>query len=329
MELDYSRLTFSLRVHVVFGKVTDGQNIVQEIENCAVDGKSRPLNDIIISDCGCIDVQQGKRFNVSRTFQSDSSSTVESDVDEEEKETKRKKKSKKQRKEKKKKKKDDSKELMKEKEDGEESENESEVECSIKPGEVPEIPSYKFLSRGERKELGETNQHRRHDDGDRRKDRRDWDRNRSWNLDKDGRIIKGRGNVVYSASTFRRSRSRTPPHWKKELSRLKPLKPDDKSRDRRDHDRHRDHRERDYSEVAKSERIQKDEKIDLNLAAENESSDGSSTPERIPRIQSCVYRVDNSHKSKKNDDEEKICTFQESSGENKSSPNPLIEQVEV
>lgn len=46
-------------MHVVFGKVIEGQNVVMEIENCAVDGKSRPLNDIIIKDCGCIDIPQG------------------------------------------------------------------------------------------------------------------------------------------------------------------------------------------------------------------------------------------------------------------------------
>lgn len=38
----------------MFGEVVFGQDIITSIENSAVDAKSRPQEDIIISDCGVI-----------------------------------------------------------------------------------------------------------------------------------------------------------------------------------------------------------------------------------------------------------------------------------
>lgn len=40
------------RIHVVFGHVLQGQDIVSEIENQKVDDESRPLVDVKISNCG-------------------------------------------------------------------------------------------------------------------------------------------------------------------------------------------------------------------------------------------------------------------------------------
>ena len=40
------------RIHVVFGHVLQGQDVVSEIENQKVDDKSRPLVDVKISNCG-------------------------------------------------------------------------------------------------------------------------------------------------------------------------------------------------------------------------------------------------------------------------------------
>ena len=42
----------SCRIHVVFGHVLQGQDVVSEIENQKVDDKSRPLVDVKISNCG-------------------------------------------------------------------------------------------------------------------------------------------------------------------------------------------------------------------------------------------------------------------------------------
>lgn len=39
-------------VHVVFGRVISGQDVVSEIEQLKVNPKSRPLADVMISNCG-------------------------------------------------------------------------------------------------------------------------------------------------------------------------------------------------------------------------------------------------------------------------------------
>jgi len=40
------------RVHVVFGHVIEGQDVVKEVERQKVDENSRPLSDIRIASCG-------------------------------------------------------------------------------------------------------------------------------------------------------------------------------------------------------------------------------------------------------------------------------------
>lgn len=146
-----------------------------------------------------------------------------------------------------------------------------------------------------------------------RRDRRDWEiaRHRSYNTDRDGRVIKGRGNMVYSASNFRRSRSRTPPHWKKELVRLKPLNPktDDKYEEYKDtSSRYTSsrHLARDIS--------QKCEKLNSELISDTSGSEDCSSPERVNRIQSCVYRVDHSQKIQR----DRTKTPEKESGKQKS-----------
>ena len=43
---------FRFRVHVVFGKVVDGIEVVQNIESIPVTELSRPVQDVKISNCG-------------------------------------------------------------------------------------------------------------------------------------------------------------------------------------------------------------------------------------------------------------------------------------
>lgn len=39
-------------MHVVFGHVLQGQEVVTQIENQVIDEKSRPINDVKVSNCG-------------------------------------------------------------------------------------------------------------------------------------------------------------------------------------------------------------------------------------------------------------------------------------
>nr|XP_033775878.1 peptidyl-prolyl cis-trans isomerase B [Geotrypetes seraphini] len=44
--------------HVVFGKVLTGMEIVQKIENTKTDSRDKPLKDVVIVDCGKIEVEK-------------------------------------------------------------------------------------------------------------------------------------------------------------------------------------------------------------------------------------------------------------------------------
>ena len=38
--------------HVVFGKVVDGMEVIRKVENTRIRGESRPVNDVVIAQCG-------------------------------------------------------------------------------------------------------------------------------------------------------------------------------------------------------------------------------------------------------------------------------------
>jgi peptidyl-prolyl isomerase G (cyclophilin G) len=80
-------------IHVVFGHVLSGQDLIREIESLEIDKSSRPLEDVIISNCGQLvmqlkakkkaekkDKKHGKRrkFSASSDSSSSSSSTSSS-----------------------------------------------------------------------------------------------------------------------------------------------------------------------------------------------------------------------------------------------------------
>jgi len=46
--------------HVVFGKVINGYDVVEKIEQCEKGANDKPVADVIIADCGEIEVTEEK-----------------------------------------------------------------------------------------------------------------------------------------------------------------------------------------------------------------------------------------------------------------------------
>ncbi|KAE8617398.1 hypothetical protein XENTR_v10009060 [Xenopus tropicalis] len=44
--------------HVVFGKILEGKDVVEKIESTKTDGRDKPLKDVVIADCGTIEVEK-------------------------------------------------------------------------------------------------------------------------------------------------------------------------------------------------------------------------------------------------------------------------------
>ncbi|XP_059611175.1 peptidyl-prolyl cis-trans isomerase G [Phlebotomus argentipes] len=207
-------------VHVVFGHVVSGQDLVTQLEQLPVDRNSRPLQDATITNCGEL-VRQIKAKKVKKKKVVSSESEEESDSDESTvKSKKKKKKDKKERK-------DDS------VEEGELEESEQSLFplTKIDPKEIPDV-SNKFLMRevaAKEKDDGdksEDDDDDEDDDKDRKRRNERGQRNFGWSkkrvpLSRSGRAIKGRGVFRYRTPSRSRSRSRsvTPPHWKQAQKR--------------------------------------------------------------------------------------------------------------
>nr|XP_054751766.1 NK-tumor recognition protein-like [Lytechinus pictus] len=202
-------------IHVVFGSVLQGQDVVSQVENTRTDAKNRPLTDIRITNCGelvlKVKPKESKKKKQAASEGSDSdpsedssdndsstTTTDSSETDSEEKRRKRKKYRRKLRKPsagRKEKKKKRKKKMKKEDEVvWETKEVKSELShVTINPEEIPEIPTNRFLMRGmPEKEKEESNQQLQH----------------QRSVDAFGRKIKGRGQVRY--------RMGNPPHWRAE-----------------------------------------------------------------------------------------------------------------
>ncbi|XP_071959674.1 peptidyl-prolyl cis-trans isomerase B-like isoform X2 [Antedon mediterranea] len=44
--------------HVVFGKIIDGMDLVKKIENIKTDSSDKPYKDVLVSDCGVLEVDE-------------------------------------------------------------------------------------------------------------------------------------------------------------------------------------------------------------------------------------------------------------------------------
>lgn len=248
-------------VHVVFGEVISGKEVIQEIEELQVDKKNRPLQDARIVKCGEL-VPKKKKAESSDDESSSSSS------DEEEKLKK------KMKKEKKKAKKAAKKAQKSEKEEGEieDGEHHPLVQLtSIDPDTIPDVPSNRFLDRNP-EPLNENYKDR--DEPARRQER-----------SVGGKKIKGRGTMMFrrdrsrsrsrsrSGGRRRRSRSRsrsregrrrdrsgTPPHWRQAEKRtisLAEYQRNKKAEERKEEERNRrekERRERHLARKAEDER---------------------------------------------------------------------------
>ncbi|XP_011173499.1 peptidyl-prolyl cis-trans isomerase cyp11 [Solenopsis invicta] len=188
-------------VHVVFGEVVSGQEIVTHIEGLPVDRMSRPLQDAKVVNCGELIL---KLKSKAKKREAKQSSSADSESDSYADKAKKKKKSKKSKKRAK-------------SEDGEiqDSNEEDEGEphplvsvTKIDPDEIPEVPANKFLYRA-----GSTN------NANQKEFRQHYGRDRARSHRKTGRVFKGRGIFRYHTPSRSRSRSTTPPHWKQAQNR--------------------------------------------------------------------------------------------------------------
>uniref|UniRef100_A0A4W4GUE3 peptidylprolyl isomerase n=1 Tax=Electrophorus electricus TaxID=8005 RepID=A0A4W4GUE3_ELEEL len=230
-------------VHVVFGQVISGFEVIKKIEALKTDSASRPYADVRVIDCGQLitksanDVLKGKKrklFHSEDDSQSSSeswSSSVESGRESDEKHIHRK--NRKMSKSKPSKRRNNrcspfphwlfhspAEQEMAEEEDGEREQNVKREKPVVRPEEIPPVPENRFLLRRDmpvqEEDLTETSKEPKPA------------------LTKSGRKLKGRGIMRYHTPPRSKSQSEseeeggsseTPPHWKEEMQRTKTYQP--------------------------------------------------------------------------------------------------------
>ncbi|KAK7123781.1 hypothetical protein R3I93_022024 [Phoxinus phoxinus] len=241
-------------VHVVFGLVISGFEVIKKIEGLKTDSASRPYADVRVIDCGQLitksanDVLQGKRR---KTFYSEDDSQCSSEIssqysssegESDKKCASRKRKRNSKSKHSKRKRKETKKERdavktavhgshgegeMAEEDDGEAEQNVKREKPVVRPEEIPPVPENRFLLRRDMPSQEETIKTVVQDMVGAANDTKPA-------VTKSGRKIKGRGTMRYHTPTRSKSRSEsegergsseTPPHWKEEMQRTKAYQP--------------------------------------------------------------------------------------------------------
>ncbi|XP_026872002.2 NK-tumor recognition protein isoform X2 [Electrophorus electricus] len=242
-------------VHVVFGQVISGFEVIKKIEALKTDSASRPYADVRVIDCGQLitksanDVLKGKKrklFHSEDDSQSSSeswSSSVESGRESDEKHIHRKNrkmskskpskrrnnrvKKRERRHEKTTDRGSPAEQEMAEEEDGEREQNVKREKPVVRPEEIPPVPENRFLLRRDmpvQEEAANTTE----------QDLTETSKEPKPALTKSGRKLKGRGIMRYHTPPRSKSQSEseeeggsseTPPHWKEEMQRTKTYQP--------------------------------------------------------------------------------------------------------
>nr|XP_021503064.1 NK-tumor recognition protein isoform X3 [Meriones unguiculatus] len=242
-------------VHVVFGLVISGFEVIEQIENLKTDAASRPYADVRVIDCGVIatkltkDVFEKKRKKPAHSEDSDSSSnsssssesSSESEVERERIRRRRHKRRPKVRHTKKRRKEMSGSEDprrkhtmsptrysersdVKEKRSGDS--NAKREKPVVRPEEIPPVPENRFLLRRDMPAATVEPEPNVPDVTPVVSDQKP-------SVSKSGRKIKGRGTIRYHTPPRSRSHSEsedddsseTPPHWKEEMQRLRAYRP--------------------------------------------------------------------------------------------------------
>jgi len=218
--------------HVVFGQVVGGVNVVKKIENEKCDANNKPLQDCKIVHCGELIAKKENKKRKNKSIENDFADEKD-DISSSDNDTavkkKKKKKSKKEKKNKKHKKEKKNKKREISADEEEDDSEKKEAFCSIKPDEVPEVPTSRFLSR-----VSDNNVSSRSDTNYASERSGYTSSGKQWTT-RSGRKIKGRGAMRYrtpsksrsrsprrrgrysdrfSSSSRRRRDSETPPHWR-------------------------------------------------------------------------------------------------------------------
>ncbi|XP_068261103.1 NK-tumor recognition protein isoform X7 [Nyctibius grandis] len=242
-------------VHVVFGLVISGFEVIEQIENLKTDTASRPYADVRVIDCGVLvtksakDALEKKKKVCSDSEASDSSSSAsnssetssESEAENERsRRRKRKRRAKtkqprKRRKEEKKKEDPRCKRISNQRRSLSDKSDTTEkaVDVStkrdkpvVRPEEIPPVPENRFLLRRDVPVVSVEPEPKLLDTTPVLTDQKP-------SVSKSGRKIKGRGTIRYHTPPRSRScsesdddeSSETPPHWKEEMQRLRTYRP--------------------------------------------------------------------------------------------------------